>query len=111
MTALPDESLDASLARLARGDRSAFTTVFRELWPRTLRLCTGILKNEADAADAAQQALSKILERASEYDPERPAQTLPRVRPSSARKSQVQPPASRTSSRAARQSHELMCGS
>jgi RNA polymerase sigma-70 factor, ECF subfamily len=68
-----DETLDASMARLARGDRSAFTTVFQALWPRTLRLCTGILKNEADAADAAQQALAKILERADEYDPARPA--------------------------------------
>ncbi len=69
----PEEPLDVSMARLARGDRSAFTPVFRLLWPRTLKLCTGILRNEADAADAAQQALVKILERASEYDPTRPA--------------------------------------
>lgn len=68
-----DESLDAWMARLSRGDRSAFTPVFRALWPRTLRLCQSILKHDADAADAAQQALAKILERASEYDPRRPA--------------------------------------
>jgi RNA polymerase sigma-70 factor (ECF subfamily) len=61
------------MARLAQGDRSAFTAVFQALWPRTLKLCAGILKNDADAADAAQQALTKILERASEYDPRRPA--------------------------------------
>lgn len=73
MAGAADESLDASMARLARGDRSAFTPVFQALWPRTLRLCAGILKNEADAADAAQQALAKLLERASEYDPRRPA--------------------------------------
>jgi RNA polymerase sigma-70 factor (ECF subfamily) len=73
MAASTDETLDASMARLARGDRSAFTSVFQALWPRTLRLCTGILKHDADAADAAQQALAKILERASAYDPKRPA--------------------------------------
>lgn len=67
------ETLDASMARLAQGDRSAFTPVFQALWPRTLRLCTSILEHDADAADAAQQALAKILERASEYDPNRPA--------------------------------------
>jgi RNA polymerase sigma-70 factor (ECF subfamily) len=32
-----------------------------------------MLKNEADAADAAQQAMQKVLERASDYDPTRPA--------------------------------------
>jgi RNA polymerase sigma-70 factor (ECF subfamily) len=32
-----------------------------------------MLRNEADAADAAQQAMQKILERASDYDPRRPA--------------------------------------
>jgi RNA polymerase sigma-70 factor (ECF subfamily) len=73
MAESPDETLDASMARLARGDRSAFTSVFQALWPRTLRLCFGILKHDADAADAAQQALAKILERAAEYDPARPA--------------------------------------
>jgi RNA polymerase sigma-70 factor (ECF subfamily) len=73
MAEFTDETLDASMARLARGDRSAFTSVFQALWPRTLRLCTNILKHDADAADAAQQALAKILERAAEYDPKRPA--------------------------------------
>lgn len=68
-----DPTLDVLMARLAEGDRSAFTPVFEHLWPPTLRLCTSILKNEADAADAAQQALEKILVRASDYDPGRPA--------------------------------------
>jgi RNA polymerase sigma-70 factor (ECF subfamily) len=65
--------LDVLMARLADGDRSAFTPVFEGLWGPTLRLCTSILKSDADAADAAQQAMTKILERASEYDPVRPA--------------------------------------
>jgi len=65
--------LDSLLYRLAEGERAAFTPVFRLLWPKVLRLCQGLLKNEADAADAAQQALEKVLTRCSEYDQSRPA--------------------------------------
>jgi RNA polymerase sigma-70 factor (ECF subfamily) len=68
-----DAGLDPLLARLADGDRSVFREVFRRLWPPTLRLCVSLVKHEADGADAAQQAMVKILERASDYDRERPA--------------------------------------
>jgi RNA polymerase sigma-70 factor (ECF subfamily) len=68
-----DQELDALMARLAEGDRSVFNDVFRRLWPSTLRLCTSLVKNDADGADAAQLAMVKILERASDYDPARPA--------------------------------------
>lgn len=68
-----DASLDDLMARLADGDRSAFAPMFELLWPRALRLCTSMLKHEADAADAAQQAMTKLLERAAEYDRQRPA--------------------------------------
>lgn len=61
------------MARLAEGDRSVFDAVFERLWPATLRFCTSLLKNDADAADAAQQAMEKILVRASDYDAERKA--------------------------------------
>ena len=61
------------MARLADGDRSAFTPVFRLLWPPTLRMCMSMMKNDADAKDAAQQSMEKILSRASSYDPTRPA--------------------------------------
>ena len=67
------DSLDGLVARLADGDRSVFTAVFRALWPPILRLCRAMLKNEADAADAAQEAMEKILARASDYDRNRPA--------------------------------------
>jgi len=36
-------------------------------------LCSSMLKNDADAADAAQQALEKVLTRCGEYDRKRPA--------------------------------------
>lgn len=65
--------LDALLARLADGDRSVFTAVFRLLWPPLLRLCTSMLGSEADGADAAQLALEKVLTRCHEYDRTRPA--------------------------------------
>jgi RNA polymerase sigma-70 factor (ECF subfamily) len=65
--------LDDLMKRLADGDRSAFRPVFERLWGPTLRLCQGMLDNEADAADGAQAAMAKILERASDYDPARPA--------------------------------------
>jgi len=68
-----ETNLDALMARLADGDRSAFTPVFRRLWPPTLRMCMSMLKNDADAKDAAQASMEKILSRASSYDPNRPA--------------------------------------
>ena len=66
--------LNALMARLADGDRTAFTPVFRALWPKVYRLCQHLLSSSADAEDAAQQAMEKILSRASEYDVSRPAQ-------------------------------------
>ena len=73
MPTAPDP-LDALMAQLADGDRSVFRAVFQRLWPPIERLCTRLLQNPADAADAAQEALQKILERApSDYDRTRPA--------------------------------------
>jgi RNA polymerase sigma-70 factor, ECF subfamily len=65
--------LNALMAQLADGDRAAFTPVFRTLWPKVYRLCQHLLQSSADAEDAAQQAMEKILSRASEYDAKRPA--------------------------------------
>jgi RNA polymerase sigma-70 factor (ECF subfamily) len=73
MTAATDEELDALMARLADGDRAVFARVFALLWGPIHRLCVGLLKSDADAADAAQEAMHKILARASDYDPSRPA--------------------------------------
>lgn len=73
MPAAPDP-LDALMAQLADGDRAAFRAVFERLWPPIERLCARLLQNPADAADAAQEALQKILERApADYDRTRPA--------------------------------------
>jgi RNA polymerase sigma-70 factor (ECF subfamily) len=71
----PDQKaqLDSLVARLADGDRAAFTPVFQLLWQPVLRLCSSMLRNDADAADAAQQALEKVLTRCGDYDRKRPA--------------------------------------
>jgi len=73
MTPREDAELDGLMARLADGDRSAFDGVFERLHGPLNRLCLGYLGNEADAADAAQEALQKVLERATDYDPSRRA--------------------------------------
>ncbi len=71
---IEEEQLDALMTRLADGDRAVFTRVFELLWSPIHRLCTSLLKNEADAADAAQEAMQKILERApADYDRTRAA--------------------------------------
>ncbi|MBE2250141.1 MAG: sigma-70 family RNA polymerase sigma factor [Myxococcus sp.] len=66
------ESLDRLMSRLADGDRAAFSPLFQALWAPALKVCQRLV-NDADAADAAQAAMMKILERANEYDKQRPA--------------------------------------
>jgi RNA polymerase sigma-70 factor (ECF subfamily) len=68
-----DDDVDALMARLANGDRSVFSPLFRRLWAPTHRFCMSLLGNEADASDAAQEAMAKILERAATYDAKRSA--------------------------------------
>lgn len=65
--------LDLLMARLADGDRAVFASVFEQLWGPVHQLCNALLRNEADASDAAQEAMQKILERCSDYDKSRPA--------------------------------------
>ena len=65
--------VDVLMGQLADGDRTAFSPLFRALWTPALKVCQRMLHAEADAADAAQAAMMKILERAGEYDKKRPA--------------------------------------
>jgi RNA polymerase sigma-70 factor (ECF subfamily) len=65
--------VDVLMGKLADGDRAAFSPLFRALWTPALKVCQRMLHAEADAADAAQAAMMKILERAGEYDKKRPA--------------------------------------
>ena len=65
--------LNSNMARLASGDRSAFEAVYVVAAPAVQRLTRRLLRGSPDAEDVAQQALLKVFERASLYDPERPA--------------------------------------
>lgn len=64
--------LQRELTRLADGDRQAFEPVFACLWPVVHALAARYLP-AIDADDAAQNALLKLFERATEFDPERDA--------------------------------------
>jgi RNA polymerase sigma-70 factor (ECF subfamily) len=68
MSTAQQEELRDLIVRLADGDRSVFSVVFKRLWTPTYRFCMSMLSNEADASDAAQEALAKVLARASDYD-------------------------------------------
>jgi RNA polymerase sigma factor (sigma-70 family) len=65
--------LQRCLGRLADGDRAAFRPVFELAWPRVREIAARMMPHAADADDAAQTALMKLFERASEFDPERDA--------------------------------------
>jgi RNA polymerase sigma-70 factor (ECF subfamily) len=68
-----EKELSSLIVRLAEGDRSAFSRLFELLWPRVHALCLSLLSHPQDADDAAQQAMEKILTRATEYDRSRAA--------------------------------------
>jgi len=72
MEASRRQRLQESLSSLARGDREAFTPVFDLLWPIYRRFARQHL-SEADADDAAQEALLKLFVRADEFDSSRDA--------------------------------------
>lgn len=73
MTPREREELSALMARLADGDRDAFTGVFARLWPELRRFAGSFLRADAEADDVAQRALLAIMTRAHEYDPGRDA--------------------------------------
>jgi RNA polymerase sigma-70 factor (ECF subfamily) len=62
--------LDELMARLARGDRSAFDPLYAALRPRALRVVSARLGAE-HASDVAQSALLAVFARASEFTPGR----------------------------------------
>jgi RNA polymerase sigma factor (sigma-70 family) len=65
--------LRALMTRLADGDRSAFDDVFTAALPPVRALARRMLRHEADADDAAQEALMTVFRRAADYDPNRDA--------------------------------------
>jgi RNA polymerase sigma-70 factor (ECF subfamily) len=64
----PDDPTSALLARLADGDRGVASDLFRLLWSPVRRLAGTMLRHDADADDAAQDAMVTIFARVSDYD-------------------------------------------
>ncbi|MBX7083175.1 MAG: sigma-70 family RNA polymerase sigma factor [Nannocystaceae bacterium] len=59
------------MARLADGDREAFTPLFERLWPVVRSFTARALGHDADADDVAQRAMVSLFARASAYDTHR----------------------------------------
>lgn len=62
--------LNELMVRLADGDRSVFDEVYASLWPVISTFCSKTL-GRADAEDAAQQALLKVFDQASQFERDR----------------------------------------
>jgi RNA polymerase sigma-70 factor (ECF subfamily) len=62
--------IQALLSRLGDGDRSATLPAFRALWPLLRRFSARALGHEADAEDAAQQAIVKVFAQVVNFDRE-----------------------------------------
>jgi RNA polymerase sigma-70 factor, ECF subfamily len=65
-------ALQQNMVRLADGDRSAFSPLYKLLWP-VLRAFVHRQLPQSEAEDVAQDALLKVFGRASRFDPERDA--------------------------------------
>lgn len=70
MTEVERNELSRLLARAADGDRAALDPLFAAAWPVTQAFCRRLL-GDADADDAAQEALTKVFARAATFDPAR----------------------------------------
>ncbi len=64
------ERLNGLMVRLADGDRTVFDEVYSALWPVISTFCSRTLP-QADAEDAAQQALFKIFDQAIHFERDR----------------------------------------
>ncbi len=60
-------ALDTAMCAIARGDRTQVAVVFAVVWPALLRRCSAWLGADADAEDAAQNAMIKLMENAHNY--------------------------------------------
>ncbi len=60
--------LNRNMAALADGERRAFDPVYRTLWPVLVRFVAVMSTDRVIAEDVAQQALLRILGRASTFD-------------------------------------------
>ena len=64
-----DDSDEALMARVARGDQPAFRALARRHAPAMVRLARRILGNTADAEDAVQEAMLRVWTHAPRWQP------------------------------------------
>ena len=64
----PGDSSIAVVEAACRGDEAAFGKLFRAHYPRIHRTCFGLLGNDADAAEAAQQCFIKAWQKRDRFD-------------------------------------------
>lgn len=65
------DRLEAAMARLAGGDRSALEEIYRSTSAKLFGICLRILKDEKEAEDALQDVYISLWRRADRYDAER----------------------------------------
>jgi RNA polymerase sigma-70 factor (ECF subfamily) len=68
-TAAMDDSDEALMARVARGDEQAFRALARRHLPAMVALARRILGNAADAEDVAQEAMLRVWTHAPRWQP------------------------------------------
>lgn len=68
----PGWSLRDLVRAVSRGDAEALDAWFRWDHPQVYRLCFGLLLDAEEAEDAAQEAMLKLIDNMSTWDPERP---------------------------------------
>lgn len=73
MTPHARAEIQTLVERLAQGDRSVIAPSFDALWPLLRGFSARALGNEADAEDAAQQAMTKLFAQVADFDPKRDA--------------------------------------
>jgi RNA polymerase sigma factor (sigma-70 family) len=61
-------NLEALVARLADGDRTAFDPLYEALWPLVRRLADRMLLGSPEAEDAAQEAMTKLFSQVSRFE-------------------------------------------
>jgi RNA polymerase sigma factor (sigma-70 family) len=64
-------AIHEAMARLADGDRSAFSNLVDELWPAILAFAQRGVGHEQDAEDVAQEVFLRICSRISDFDRKR----------------------------------------
>ena len=73
MRQIPEDDLGQLLRSVAKGDRTAFRSVYARVGPTLFGICSRILRDRTAAEDAFQEAMLRIWQKSYLYDPARGA--------------------------------------